>query len=73
MVANLGDTLRAHGPIKTGTATEKKEDIEFLLSLIEQGSLRTIIDRKYDLDNIVEAHEYVDSGQKIGNVILRFN
>lgn len=46
MVASLGDTLRARGPVKTGTATEKKEDIEFLLGLMEQGSLRVIIDRK---------------------------
>ena len=72
MVTNLGDTLRAHGQVKTGTATEKTEDIEFLLSLMEQGFLKTIIDRKYDFNSIVEAHKYVDSGQKIGNVILLF-
>lgn len=73
MVASLADTFRARGPIKTGTATEKKEDIEFLLSLMEQGFLRTVIGRKYDFENVVEAHEYVDSGQKLGNVILRFS
>lgn len=73
MAASLGDTLRARGPVKTGAATEKKKDIEFLFSLMEQGFLRTVIDREYDFGDIVEAHEYVDSGQKTGNVILCFD
>jgi NADPH:quinone reductase-like Zn-dependent oxidoreductase len=71
MVASLGQMLRAHGPIKTGTATEKKEDIAFLLSLIEQGELQVVIDKVYDLEQIVTAHQYVDGGHKVGNVLVR--
>lgn len=71
MVAGLGDMLRSHGRIKTGVATEKKENIEFLLSLIEQGKLKVIIDKVYGLDDIVAAHKHVDTGQKLGNVLIR--
>lgn len=71
MVASLGQMITAHGPIKTGTATEKKEDIAFLLSLIEQGELQVVIDKVYDLEQIVTAHQYVDGGHKVGNVLVR--
>lgn len=70
MVAGLGETLRARGRIKVGTATEKKEDIEFLLGLLAEGKLKVIITRVYKLNDIVQAHKYVDSGHKVGNVIV---
>lgn len=71
MVASLWEMLRMRGPVKAGTATEKKEDIEFLLSLMEQGKLKTVIDKVYDFDDVVAAHAHVDSGQKVGNVLLK--
>lgn len=39
-------------------------------SLIEQGKFKTVIDRQYPLKNIVEAYKYVETGQKVGNVII---
>ena len=71
MVAGLGETLRAHGQIKTGTATEKKEDIEFLLDLLVDKKLEVIIDKVYELNDITQAHKHVDSGHKVGNSIIR--
>ena len=71
MVAGLGEMLKARGPIKVGTATEKKEDIEFLLNLLEAGELKVITDKIYSLDDIAQAHQYVDSGRKVGNVIVK--
>lgn len=70
MVAGLGEMLRAHGQIKVGTATEKKEDIEFLLSLVEKGTLKVINTKVYTLKDVVQAHKDVDSGHKVGNVIV---
>lgn len=42
-----------------------------LAALAESGDLRPVIDRVYDLDEIVEAHRYVDTGRKRGSVVLR--
>lgn len=49
----------------------KKKDIEFLAQLVEAGAFTPLIDREYPLDQIVEAYRYVESGQKIGNVVLK--
>jgi len=50
--------------------TSRKEDIVFLKNLVESGKFKPIIDRKYKLEEIVEAYKYVETGQKIGNVVL---
>lgn len=51
--------------------TISKEDVIFLKELVQTGAFKPVIDRKYNLDQIVEAYKYVESGQKTGNVILR--
>ena len=48
----------------------RKEDILLLKELIEAGEYRPVIDRAYPLDDVVEAHRYVDTQQKVGNVVL---
>jgi len=51
-------------------APDQIRDMNFLKRLIEDGQLRTVIDRSYTFENIAEAHAYVEKGHKKGNVVV---
>lgn len=53
-----------------GPASERKEFLSLLSEMFEEGKLNAVIDRTYTLDQIVEAHRYVDQGVKTGNVAI---
>ena len=62
-----GVSLNVHTDSGSG---EKLEDLLALKDLIEAGAVKPVIDRSYPLEEIVEAHRYVDQGHKRGNVVI---
>jgi NADPH:quinone reductase-like Zn-dependent oxidoreductase len=58
---------------RLGVGRYRKEDLLLVKELVETGKYRPVIDRRYALDEVVEANRYVESGQKTGNVVLRIS
>lgn len=76
LVAGLGDLLCApmqsrHGlKVAAGPAPERAEDIATLVALCEAGVYKPVIDSRFPLARIAEAHARVDTGRKVGSVVV---
>jgi len=57
----------------SGYASETLQQLQLLKKLFEKGKFKAVIDKAFPMDKIVEAHRYVDTGRKKGNVVLRIS
>ena len=70
LLMNLWSSITRSGRVIFAFPRASKEFIESLRKRIEAGEYRAVIDRRCPLDDIVEAYRYVDSEQKVGNVVI---
>ncbi len=71
IILSMWVSMTSRKKFRIESANQKKEDLTFLADLIAAGKVRSIIDRQFPLEQVAEAHRYVEAGGKKGNVAIK--
>jgi NADPH:quinone reductase-like Zn-dependent oxidoreductase len=63
-------SLPGRRKVITGTALYKTEDLKYLIKLVDDGKIKSVIDKIYTMEQIADAHSYVERGDKKGNIVI---
>jgi NADPH:quinone reductase-like Zn-dependent oxidoreductase len=70
LFGGLGASMTGRAKAIGGVARSEPGDLEFMAGLVADGKMKTVIDRRYRLDEIAEAHRHAEAGHKKGNVVV---